>query len=189
MNRNEWAALECQTMGWPDTIVPAIVAQCLGESTGARYNPQATEMVMPGSTPYNPQGVQNYPDTATGLAAMKKTWLDGFYPTVDAAGKQGDPNQWVVAVANSPYGTWSSVAEAQADLSTVMHDPTIGEVEVAGTQPAQEDDMPITATGPAADNQRHLYRENADGTVDHWHQDTAGPQAGVWVGPERLPGS
>lgn len=53
--------------------------------------------------------------------------------------------------------------------------------------PTQEDDMAIAATTPPNDTQRHVYRENTDGTVQHWWQDTTGPNAGHWNGPETLP--
>lgn len=190
MNRNQWAGAECLTMGWPASIVPGIVAQCMREGSSARCNPQDTTMPWAGSTPYNSVGVQNYLTVDDGLAATKATWENGFYPTVLAAGAAGDPNQWVAAVANGPWGTWSSVAEAQADLAQVMHDPSIGLVQVAGTSEAPPEGEEMTSqlitTGGVVSV--HVYGPNPSqgGKAWHWWQATEGADTS-WHN-EELPG-
>ncbi len=169
-------------MGWPTTIVPGIVAQIMREDSQARCNPQDTTTLAPGATPYNtitlPDGseihVWNYPDVSTGQAATAATWRNGAYSSELRAGAAGDPNQWVAAVASGPWGTWSSIAAAQADLATVMHDPTIGEVEVAGT--ANEPPKGENVTSWTEGNQSHVAGvDPRDNVPKHWWQDSTEP--------------
>lgn len=137
MNRYRWAAGFCSVMGWPLTIVPGLVAVMVGESSGARCNPLDDELVVPGSTNYNPQGVQNYPSVRAGWWACSRS-LRGFYPGVIAAGAAGDPMGFVGAWGRSPWGTWSSSIEGGAELQRVYLQPSLGFVLVAGTE---EEDM------------------------------------------------
>lgn len=161
-------------MGWPATIIAGVVAQMMREGSSANCNPQDTTEPWPGATDFNAAGVKNYRTADDGQAATAATWRNGFYSSVLRAGAAGDPNQWVAAVAASPWGTWISVAQAQADLATVMHDPTIGEIEVVGTlsSPGKEDHM-ITAYEDTS-GQRHVFVLLADGAVAHWWQATSG---------------
>jgi hypothetical protein len=55
----------------------------------AQNNPMATTQKMPGSTTFNSQGVQNYPDAKTGATATAQTLLNGHYPNIVAALKSG----------------------------------------------------------------------------------------------------
>jgi len=188
-NRIQWADALMGVMGWNANVRDGIVAQEHGESTEAKCNPLASTEPWPGSTDYNSAGVKNYASLQDGLAATKATLENGNFPRMLAAGRQGDPSAYVEAVASEPWGTWSTEAQAQQALAQVRNDPTIGDcpIDCAGPTPQpEEDDVPLTATSPSNDTQRHVYRENPDGTVDHWHQDTEGPNAGVW-GKERLP--
>lgn len=55
----------------------------------AKNNPMATTQKEPGSTTYNSAGVQNYPNAAEGIAALRTTLLNGRYPGIVAALRSG----------------------------------------------------------------------------------------------------
>jgi hypothetical protein len=65
------------------------------ENTQALHNPMATELQLPGSTFFNytgpNQGVQNYPTYEQGLVATAKTLHNGYYPTIVAGLRSGNP--------------------------------------------------------------------------------------------------
>ena len=50
------------------------------EGGTARFNAWNTTEPWPGATNYNPQGVKNYPNAATGTAATVATLKNGLYP-------------------------------------------------------------------------------------------------------------
>jgi hypothetical protein len=70
-----WAKGLLGALGAPACLnnVVSVVAWESAESTTAVWNPLATTLRAPGSTPYNGAGVQSYPSAAVGLAATIDT--------------------------------------------------------------------------------------------------------------------
>lgn len=54
--------------------------------------------------------------------------------------------------------------------------------------PTEDNDMIQSDTDPDG-AQRNIYQEVTSGQIKHWWQETTGPEAGKWNGPEILPGS
>jgi hypothetical protein len=85
------------------------------EGTKALNNPMATTLgsrasgvTVPGSTYFNPQGVQNYPTYQTGLQATKSTLEEPRYSAIAGALKSGDPYTYPNQSAlESEFATWS----------------------------------------------------------------------------------
>lgn len=101
----------------PSNIL-GLVAWMSEENTRAAYNPCASEFRLPGSTDFNPQGVQNYPTATLGLSAFFATLTEpgaadfGYDAIVSALITGNCACALVEAVARSEWGTWSGNPEA-----------------------------------------------------------------------------
>lgn len=140
----EWAAAYVQATGLPTAVVPGVVAQAVAEGSQAQWNPLDTTQPATGDRLYNSAGVRDYPNKETGISATVITLHNGDYPAVLAA---TTPEQYVTAVANSPWGTWyqdpraalATLDEVQADYA--MYSSRL----VAGsTEPASPVQSPLT---------------------------------------------
>jgi hypothetical protein len=142
ITRAEFAALQLEKAGFPQTSdsLTALVAQMAFEDTMARFNPCATEWVLPGSTHYNSAGVQNYLSEADGLTAWLDTLNDGHYsPVITLFKAQASALQICTAINNSPWGSkpLSKLAVVQANYSLYAN------VLIGGSSP-------MTTTPPTA---------------------------------------
>lgn len=89
--------------GWESDVLTAIGAPVTAanvafldawqnaEGGSAAYNPLNTTQQMSGSTDYNSAGVQEYGSSSQGANATAKTLLNGYYDSIVAALRTGDP--------------------------------------------------------------------------------------------------
>ena len=93
-------------MGW--MIAESGSEVCDGKS-GAAYNPLNTTLMVPGSTPFNSVGVQNYPSYGAGVSATVETLQEAPFSKIVAQMKQvGQMNRAELIlweVIGSPWGT------------------------------------------------------------------------------------
>lgn len=96
--------------GWPisPNTVEALVVVFTVEGSHAKYDPEDTELVLPGSTDYNAAGVQNYPSLAEGLEAFADTLTNGYYPSICAAFAAGAPAETILGCGE--WDTWTGTA-------------------------------------------------------------------------------
>lgn len=133
-----------------------IMAQILGEGSGANWNPLDTTEPMPGDSLYNSVGVRNYPTMWAGWQATIKTLTNGYYPQVISALQRGSSSAYVQAIARSPWGTWSNVSVALSYLHQIQSNLSLYSSKlIAGS------------TGEDDENMAYLVQQPG--------------QAGVWV--------
>lgn len=115
----QWAALLLPRVGAPlcANNVVTVVAWAAQENTDAAWNPLATTLPMPGSTPFNWADVQDYRSLEQGLAATVRTLEEGwtaygYGPIVEALRRCDDPvvtaqainaSRWCLACARGTY--------------------------------------------------------------------------------------
>jgi hypothetical protein len=92
VNRGDFAKAVLAQLGAPasDSNIAFLVGMMQREGGTATFNPLNSTLVMPGSSSYNPVGVQNYPDAPTGVAATAHTLANGYYPNIIADLRAGD---------------------------------------------------------------------------------------------------
>lgn len=160
---DEYAQALLTKGGWPITMEKriAIVAWGLAEGvpteprfSGATWNILDSEEPAPGATDFNPAGVKNYPDLASGVAAVEATLRDGYYnatilPVLADEGASAEA--LAQAVGRSPWGT----GDFTRTVELVKADPEryLG-MEVPGsTAPVQ--DAGSSASTPAPPSPPH----------------------------------
>jgi hypothetical protein len=74
----------------------------------SRHNPLNTTLRMPGSRSINPEGVQEYPSEAAGIAATVATLTNGRYTTLVRALRTGDPGLFFGAAGRAEIATWGT---------------------------------------------------------------------------------
>lgn len=161
MNRDEWAGELIGAMGWAEGVRDGIVAQMMRENTGAAWNPLATTEPYPGATDWNSAGVKNYPTLQAGLNATKATLENGHYPGMLSGGSAGSASGYVDGCAASPWGTWSSTAQARGDLVTTQSNPAVGQTEIAGDQLTPSPAPPPLSGGTVTVNVPELRSQSA----------------------------
>lgn len=102
-----WQAQLLNAIGAPVTAVNATFLSLWAQAEGgsARNNPLNTTQPASGATNYNSVGVKNYPDQATGVAALATTLKNGRYSGVLSALQRQDSTAAARAVVASPWGT------------------------------------------------------------------------------------
>lgn len=80
-----------------------------------------------------------------------------------------------------PCLVWQNGQQTLADGKTVDTDVFMG-----SESDWSEFLMAVSSNMPANDPQRHVFQEDSQGRLWHWHQDLTGPDAGIWV-LEQLP--
>ena len=153
---SQWATQLVQLLGGNPSVVPGIVAQCLGEygpsvyeSNGMRANgnPLDTTMAWQNATDFNNVGVKNYATIQDGLLATAATLRLSYYAAAMQAIMSGDPQAYVVAIANSPWGTFhNDPAAATAMLQQVNANPQYSNFVVAGVNAATASETSTTST-------------------------------------------
>lgn len=140
-------------------------------------------------------------DTEESMADLAdlEEWVDAWCAGVAAAGTVYVPAVYTGA-HYCPAGVchfdplWGST-EYPAENQAIQYGPNTAntvDVDRAGpqfpflslTEPvptSQEDDM-LAATYDSTNDQLHVFRENADGSIQHWWQQSGGP----WDGPETV---
>jgi Putative peptidoglycan binding domain len=115
-----------------------LLAQAAEENTAAHWNPLATTEPWPGGTDFNSVGVKSYSSEGSGIAATWATLTNGRYPEALDAIKRGNATEYVVGIANSPWGTWdANPGAALATLDIVeAHPVSYANILVPGTVPA-----------------------------------------------------
>jgi hypothetical protein len=147
----EWADDLLRSGGWPLGCAPGIVAQAIQEGSQATDNPLDTTMPAPGTSDFNSVGVRDYTSVAQGIAATIATIRNGLYPDVVDALARGDDLSYVIAVANSPWGTWrGNPSAATAMLRQVVADwAHYAALQVAGSLPSSPASPAPSASAPA----------------------------------------
>lgn len=156
MTVDEWAQALLEAGGWPVTVEKriGIVAWALAEGdiavprcSGARWNPLDTTEPAPGASNFNPQGVRDYPDEATGISATVATLHDGYYDSTILpvlADEGASAQSLAAAVGASPWGTGNfarAVEQVASDTAAyfavvVPGSPPGGAEPPAGGEPA-----------------------------------------------------
>lgn len=72
----------------------------------ATNNPMATTQPAPGAGTWNSEGVKTYPTTAVGIQATVHTLLNGRYPKIVAALREGSVPAFLAAPGE--IGTWGT---------------------------------------------------------------------------------
>ncbi len=116
-----WAHLFLQAIGAPacSNNLVVVVAWQAAEGTPAAWNPLATTLASPGSSTFNPVGVQNYPSVNDGVHAAAQTLRNGYlthgygwilydlavcaFPTTTA--QAINASDWCLGCANGAYVT------------------------------------------------------------------------------------
>jgi hypothetical protein len=106
-------------------------------------NPLAATDVYPGSIPFNPQGVQRYPNLAALAAVYKRKFTSSTYKAIGAALKTGDDLEAIyVAINKSPWCSGCQGGHYPVDLYDAVYGhvaPTLPSVPV---QPPQGTPIP-----------------------------------------------
>lgn len=147
--RSAWAAELVSALGGNAAVCDGIVAQAAEENTQAAHNPLATTMAWAGASDFNSAGVKSYASEADGIAATVATLRNGLYPAVLEAIDRGDPEAYVKAIADGPWGTWHDETTALAMLHSVRTSASFGEVEVTGSSAPTPAPAPPHPPAPA----------------------------------------
>lgn len=154
MNRQGWAITFLDSSGLPagpyDPVsgipsgILAVVVWINSEGSSALFNPLDTEWVMPGSTNYNPQGVQNYTSLTQGLVASRNTLFNGKYDQLLSKFKSGASADTIIkAIWYSPWGS----KPTQNMLDNARHNyARYATVHVTGTGPTNPLPSPANIT-------------------------------------------
>lgn len=149
-----------------------------GDHPTARNNPLATTLHRPGSTDYNPAGVQDYPDFGEGVHASLDTLAEdhpGYGPIREALAAGTDAVQVAGAVHDSAWGskpTEAHVEYADEHLETLDGLLVSGDPDDATGGPDTPDGPSDGTTGPhpgrytMEDAGMYLLAVTDDGTPD-----------------------
>lgn len=120
-DRGHWARQLLAAIGAPATWHNryAVVAWETAEGTTAKFNPLATTKLMPGSTPFNTTGVQNYTSLESGVLATASTLKEsghGYEPILKHLRANDAAHLTLEAVKDSAWGTGALALKILPDV-------------------------------------------------------------------------